>query len=530
MTEAPSSSNASAQDPVVELGRKRYLIPLLALFLAVAAWCSVNYNRAATAGYDSGIFASGGFHLLKGNVLYRDLWDHKPPGAFLVDAIALGYGDGTFTSIRRLEAAFLAAAAVLLFLIGVRLWRRITAPFLIALLFTLLLSDPRLFEGGNLTEVYAAVFVLAGILFCVLALETRHEAQFACAAASGLFFALAALTKEPFLLSAIPWCVLLVFARKRTWPLCLGRAACFFAGVAIPLAVFLLYLSSNAAFPAWLDTLEFGFRQASVTADGGSVLDRFLRNLEPAYENVFGQTWMGIVLLGLCLVSLTAPRRHYMVPLAALSALFLDYTGTLISTRAAGHYYIQILPSFALCCLCGVAVLRDLLRPIGKRAYIPLGLFLAALILVDASAWDRLAKRAFVSPCDARTGPIASYVRDDSRESDTLWAPTGDFSRCYLEAQRLSPTRYFFIAPHLFISTSRADAAARIVEIREALLLRPPAFLILTPSDTETFKVIGLHDWLLRNYRPLAVYEPPGGQLYKRNTRDVVAGKGAKGG
>lgn len=263
MSEAPSSVDARPTDPVAQLGHRRYLIPLLAILLAVAAWCSVNYNRPTQPGYDSGIFASGGFHLLKGSVLYRDLWDHKPPMAFLINAMALGYGEGTVTSVRRTEAGFLAVGAVLIFLIGVRLSRRVSAPLLVALLFILMISDPRLFEGGNLTEVYAVVFVLAGILCCALALETRHEAQMACAAGSGFFFALAALTKEPFVLSALPWCVLLVLARKRSWPLCLGRGAFILVGAALPLAVFLLYLHSNAAFPlGWTHSSSASARAA----------------------------------------------------------------------------------------------------------------------------------------------------------------------------------------------------------------------------------------------------------------------------
>jgi hypothetical protein len=527
MTDAPPPPGPLAQDPVAELGRKRYLIPLLAVFLAVAAWCSVNYNRHTPAGYDSGIFASGGFHLLRGSVLYRDIWDHKPPGAFLLNAMALGYGEGTLASVRRVEAGFLAVGAVLLFLTGVRLLRRITAPLLIAFLFILHISDPRVFEGGNLTEIYAAVFVLAGIFLCVLALETRREAQLACAAGSGLFFALAALTKEPFLLSALPWFLLLALARKRSWRLCLGRAACFIAGAALPAMAFFLYLKSNGALHDWLDTLEFGFRQASVTADAGSLFDRYLLNVRPAYENVLGQTWMGLTLLTLGGVALISAHRRLFVPLAAVAALFLDFTGTLISTRAAGHYYIQLLPSFALCCLCGVALLRDLFRPMGRYAYLVVAVFMAALIVVDDSAWAAFDRRCFVTPRDPQIGPMASYIRDNSRESDTVWAPTGDFSRCYLEAGRISPTRYYFIAPHLFVSTSRAGAAERIVELREKLLLRPPAYLMLTPSDGETFKLIGLDDWLRSEYRPLAVYEAPGGQLYKRRATANGGGVGA---
>src|SRR5512140_2231818 len=43
---------------------------------------------------DSSLYAYGGFVLERGGRLYRDFWDHKPPGVYAVDAMVFGLAGG----------------------------------------------------------------------------------------------------------------------------------------------------------------------------------------------------------------------------------------------------------------------------------------------------------------------------------------------------------------------------------------------------------------------------------------------------
>jgi len=62
----------------------RRLIPWVYLVLAAALVRLPSY--LAPIGRDSGVFLYHGARILAGEVPYRDLWDHKPPGIYYLDA------------------------------------------------------------------------------------------------------------------------------------------------------------------------------------------------------------------------------------------------------------------------------------------------------------------------------------------------------------------------------------------------------------------------------------------------------------
>lgn len=47
---------------------------------------------------DSGVYLTAGSQILSGKVLYREVWDHKPPLVHLIKAAALAVGDHTTAS------------------------------------------------------------------------------------------------------------------------------------------------------------------------------------------------------------------------------------------------------------------------------------------------------------------------------------------------------------------------------------------------------------------------------------------------
>ncbi|MEJ2552166.1 MAG: hypothetical protein P8Z34_15955, partial [Anaerolineales bacterium] len=63
---------------------------LLLVFSYLRHWPSSPH--VAPMGADSGIFAYGAEQMLDGKLLYRDVWDHKPPAVFYVNALAILIG------------------------------------------------------------------------------------------------------------------------------------------------------------------------------------------------------------------------------------------------------------------------------------------------------------------------------------------------------------------------------------------------------------------------------------------------------
>src|SRR5215510_2887998 len=66
------------------------LLPtLVSAFGTLIALFPCNPNNMTLPSRDSGVFLYVGWRLLNGNVPYRDVWDHKPPLIYFVDALGL---------------------------------------------------------------------------------------------------------------------------------------------------------------------------------------------------------------------------------------------------------------------------------------------------------------------------------------------------------------------------------------------------------------------------------------------------------
>ena len=105
-------------------------------------------------GDDSGFFAVGGQRILSGDLLYRDVWDTKPPGVFYLNAFAISIGGSSPWAIWWLETVWIAITIIALILILSKLTSILPA-FLATILFTFTVLHPALIGGGNFTEIYA---------------------------------------------------------------------------------------------------------------------------------------------------------------------------------------------------------------------------------------------------------------------------------------------------------------------------------------------------------------------------------------
>lgn len=116
---------------------------------------------------DAGVFATIGRAIAHGAVPYRDVWDHKPPGIFYLNALIFGWLSPAPWDIHLLEIPVLLLTAAAFFWL-VRGLSRAPAAALATLLFSFFMTVPALTEGGNLTETY---FMLPVILAVGLALR-----------------------------------------------------------------------------------------------------------------------------------------------------------------------------------------------------------------------------------------------------------------------------------------------------------------------------------------------------------------------
>ena len=108
-------------------------------------------------------YAYFGARLLAGDRLYVDLWDHQPPGVFVLFAgmIAL-FGDEPIV-FRLMATAFSAVSLVLIFAM-LRRWHGAMIATAGGLLFAVVSSDPGTAGEGCNREIYMNTFVLGAWL------------------------------------------------------------------------------------------------------------------------------------------------------------------------------------------------------------------------------------------------------------------------------------------------------------------------------------------------------------------------------
>ena len=143
-------------------GKKTILCALSALAMAVVfslIFYSCNSPLGPAVGSDNAMYLTMGTALAQGYAPYSDIFDHKGPLLFVLQAIPQLFTKGYSTlAVFIQEVLFLWACLLML----ARIARRSGAGALPVQLIYLALIAPNC-DGGNLSELYANLFTLAGI-------------------------------------------------------------------------------------------------------------------------------------------------------------------------------------------------------------------------------------------------------------------------------------------------------------------------------------------------------------------------------
>ncbi len=143
-----------------------WLLRLTAILLIVPTVVMAKLSELETQNgvptSDAGVFATIGSAILRGQVPYRDLWDHKPPGIFYLNAVILGWLSPTPWDYHLLEIP-LGLLTVAAFYWLLRTFATVWAAVVGACVFTFVITAPTLSSGGDLTETYLPLVTILAI-------------------------------------------------------------------------------------------------------------------------------------------------------------------------------------------------------------------------------------------------------------------------------------------------------------------------------------------------------------------------------
>jgi len=366
-------------------------------------------------GSDSAIFVTIGRAIVGGATPYVDIFDHKGPVIFYINALSQAIWPDV-ASVWALEALWLFASLLALGRIARSLGARSAWEVAAVQLAYLALMAIQL-DGGNYTEEYNNLFTLLAIAWG-LDVAKADSPDWRRTLGVGAMFGLCAMTRlnnaMPIAGLALALCVWMFFAHRRLF---VCHAAAFVAGAALTASPFLLYFWAKGA----LDAFFYGaFTHNMLYAQAGGLFRR--REL---LLSSFGQF---AAFCGLCAVVGLAcgwrgkgrtPSGVRAVLVGLVFAAGFAGVSAFLSRKDYGHYLLNCVPAAAAGCA-ALACALERLPTIPRRALLG-ALTLAACFtlyvhgeLQMSRTNDLLARYPeYTAQCEAMAERIPPQERDD---------------------------------------------------------------------------------------------------------------------
>jgi hypothetical protein len=129
--------------------------------------------------------------------------------------------------------------------------------------------------------------------------------------------------------------------------------------------------------------------------------------------------------------------------------------------------------------------------------------FLAGLAALDGGEFLKFASRlAQPRKHFEPATPIVAHIRAHSSPTDRIWNLVRDQSVIYAHADRLAPTRFFYVSANLFRDLPAPDAARD--EIVRSVSSNPPRFIVFD-GDYAWLDKVTLGKWFREKYRKTRV-------------------------
>ena len=442
----------------------RGLLFLMSALAGVALFTESTSPLFSGWGYDSAMFQTMGKYWAEGYLPYVDLYDHKGPMIFFINA--LGYALDGRTGVYIIQVLSIAASESIAYrLVADRLGRG--KALTLALLLPLILAAN--WQEGNTTEEYILPLLLGSYYWMARWCGGLEEGRFAHKAGAafvyGLCFGFALMTRVT---NALGVCLGVAFitvllAVKGEWKNLLANAGTFLLGAAVPVLPFCVYFAAHGAlYDMWYGTLLYNLDYLSSSGfprpEGLVQLLVLVRLYLPGWCLMAAALWQ---LLSRERERETAEAWLWLL-VAAGNTLFL-YT-----LNSYAHYGIVLLPFFYL-------AIRELAadsKPGLRKLSAGLALCMTAAVLLSSGL--RVYKNYTVRLPDSAYEEIVDYgdgyeelVALIPREGRDSFVAFNCPRRLYLE-QELRPAFRFFTLQQWMMDNSPGLWETVEAEFRQA--------------------------------------------------------------
>jgi hypothetical protein len=475
--------------------RRSQLVWIAAVLVLLAVTLGISLQLIPTLiyqGRDSGIVAYTSHRVLKGDILYREVWDNKPPVIYYLNALAFSIVGTNRWALWWVDTLSVYVAALVVFWLVRRAFEWWPLPWLGALAMILWARNPGIVWDTIFTEVIALPFQM---LCFALGYEFLRRPQARTGFLLGLASCAAFLTKQTTAGVALAFVPAVVLSRHPLiqMPQRWRWLATIMAGGLLGLGVVALFFAVQGA-------LDEGFRAAfqHPRLFHQWVSDRSIPWLETVkismrgkvVPHVFGPAWpfwLGGAMAAswyLILKPSDPGDNGQGFKRAALSTLIIwagitaatDLALMNLTARGYEHYYVSWIPSLTLMMVITLSALQKLRR--WWLVYPMLGIF--GLYMVFAAGWTALKTLRSEIRNDKidLSGPmldygVAGYVHDHTQPGDTVlvWGASTSIN---FQSGRDAPSRFHYgyalIAPN-FTTDEQIDQFVADLQANHPVLI-----------------------------------------------------------
>ena len=476
---------------------------LRALSWAVVAFSCVQI-LLFSFGRDQGIYAVVADTVARGGMPYRDVWDFKPPGIFIVYWLAQALFGHNMLAPRVLEVLGLVGL-VFAFRRLAKTWFDNATVGLVGGAIAALVHAQLEFWHTAQPETFGGYLTVFAIVLTVG--DYRGRRRFAVWAAIGLLFGLSFLLKPPVGGGAVV-CAAYLARRERLASESIGRALLPFVVVGlssiVPIAVTAAWFSARGAWPALHQTLfEFTPHYTAIGWQGRSAPQMFYLAIQESFTKYSAVIAAGSV-AAFVFTPLHSREREGVFLLLGVVSMHL--TGIAMQGKFFPYHYAATLPLLAM--VAGLGVYKVWRRSL-QAGPLAVGLFATVMVVlvlmreaardVPHSFWERSwvrlqflmrsseyptraeldAKLYYVADYDlAADRKVAALLRERTREGQRVFV-WGFEPVMYWLSDRTPPTRFIYNVAQR-VEWSR-DWSER--ELMASLRREPPVIIVVEHHD-----------------------------------------------
>jgi hypothetical protein len=368
---------------------------------------------------DSGVFAYIGWRILHGEIPYRDIWDHKPPIIYYINALGLALTNNSLWGVWGIELLSLSLSIWLGFKLLKSHFGNLPAVFGTVLW---LISLFYVIDGGNLTTEY--VLPIQFLCLWMLGLKAKRDLSLWQYYFIGVLTGLSFFTKQNTIgieVAIAVWLIIEGIISKQFHKTWLNLLSMVLGGVTVVVLFVSFFYFQHALYDFWEEAFVYNFFYIHTSVQ--SRIDAILYGIN--YLSITGLFEIGVLgwLVGLILV-VTKKLNADILPLMFVALLDFPFEIILVSVSGQSYsdYYLTLLP--VLCILAGFAcwAFMRYFHVFMAQAYPKIIFFIVVLGLMLSKAPDYAAEWKYVQQTgrDIYYSNALAYIADHSKGCDSI--------------------------------------------------------------------------------------------------------------